>query len=97
MSTAESPHHPNLPETETSVENENENLDDEIIPVTINHNNLMNYYVHLSKNDKKLFFEFHPVQETNKINNEIFLSKNGVNRHVHKDEYKCKFHKDDQK
>ena len=57
----------------------------------------MNYFVHLSENDKKLFFEFHPVQETNKINNQIFLSKNGVNRHVHRGEYKCKFHEDDQK
>lgn len=35
------------------------------------------------------FFEFHPVQETNKINNQIFSSKNGINKQwfsYHKEE-----------
>ena len=40
----------------------------------------MNYFIQKSEKNKKLFFEFHPVQETNKRNNEIFLCKNSVNK-----------------
>ena len=47
----------------------------------------MNYFVQVSENH--IFCEFHPVQETNKINNQIFSSKNGINKQwfsYHKEE-----------